>query len=48
MRQEPSKARLRAAIAAPDEGTTLIEVLIVMAILALVEGRRHLIERNDR
>jgi general secretion pathway protein H len=36
MRQDPSKARQHAAIAAPDEGTTLIEVLIVMAILALV------------
>jgi type II secretion system protein H len=36
MRQDPSKARQHADIAAPDEGTTLIEVLIVMAILALV------------
>ena len=36
MRQDPSKAHRYPVITATDEGTTLIEVLIVMAILALV------------
>jgi general secretion pathway protein H len=36
MRQVPSKAQRHAAITGGDEGTTLIEVLVVMAILALV------------
>jgi general secretion pathway protein H len=36
MRQDPSKARGGAAIAGSDEGTTLIEVLVVMSILALI------------
>jgi general secretion pathway protein H len=36
MRQAPSKARGHVAIAGDDEGTTLIEVLVVLAILALV------------
>jgi len=36
MRQDPRKAHGHAAIAGGDEGTTLIEVLVVMAILALV------------
>jgi len=36
MRQDPSQARGAAGIAGNDEGSTLIEVLVVMSILALV------------